>query len=178
MPKSIVVYRSISGYTRRYAQWIAEELGADLFDSRQVDPGKLPQYDLVVFGGSLHAVGINGAKIIKANLSLLAGKKVVVFAVGASPPRPEIPDEVKTRNFTIEQQKSISAFFYLRGGFNYNKLNFTNKVLMSLMKVKLRLKRKRTPDEIGMLAAYAKPMDFAKKENIKPLINYAQSIAD
>jgi hypothetical protein len=35
----------------------------------------------------------------------------------------------------------------------------------------------REPDEKGMLAAYANPMDFTKKENIRPLIDYARSLA-
>lgn len=176
MAQALVIYRSISGFTKKYAEWIAEELNADFCDAKNFEINKFSDYNVIVFGGSLHAVGINGVGIIKENLPKLEGKKVIVFGVGASPPRENVLDEIKNKNFTLEQQKGIK-FYYLRGGFDYNKLNRTNKFLMSLMKIKIQLKKKenRNSDEIGMLAAYQKPMDCTRKENIKPLIEYALS---
>ena len=47
---------------------------------------------------------------------------------------------------------------------------------MTLLKWKIKLKRHKTPDEKGMLAAYSKPMDFTKKENIKELLEYVRSL--
>jgi len=40
----------------------------------------------------------------------------------------------------------------------------------------LKLKRDKISDEKGMLAAYSKPMDFTKKENIKELLEYVRSL--
>ena len=175
MLKTVVIYRSLSGFTKKYAEWIAEELKADIYDAREAKVEKISEYDLIVFGGSLHAVGINGVKIIKQNLPRLAGKKIVVFAVGASPPKDNVVDEIKKNNFSSEEQKNLTIY-YLRGGFNYSKLNRTNKILMMLLRVKLSLKKNRTPDEKGMLAAYAKPVDCTRKENIKQIIEYVQSL--
>lgn len=118
MTQTLVLYKSLSGFTKKYAQWIAEELHADLYDAEVFDPTKFASYQVIVFGGSLHAVGINGVAIIKNNLHQLADKKVIVFAVGASPPRENVLEEVKNKNFTFEQQQKI-RFFYLRGGFDY-----------------------------------------------------------
>ncbi|MCW3996042.1 MAG: flavodoxin domain-containing protein [Candidatus Bathyarchaeota archaeon] len=175
MQKTVVIYCSISGFTRKYARWIAEELNADIYDTEQFDPSMFANYDLVIFGGSLHAVGINGISLIKNNLTRLANKKVIVFAVGASPPRENVLDEVLNKNFTEQQRKEI-RFFYLRGGFNYDKLDLPNKLLMSLMRVRLTLKRKknRTADEVGMLAAFSNPVDFTRKENINEILEYAR----
>lgn len=39
----------------------------------------------------------------------------------------------------------------------------------------MKKKQKRSSDEIGLLAAYQKPMDFTRKEHVKPLIAYAQA---
>jgi menaquinone-dependent protoporphyrinogen IX oxidase len=173
--RTVVVYRSISGFTKKYAEWIAEECKADLFDSREINLDKLSEYALIIFGGSLHAVGINGIKLLKENLSRLTDKKIVVFAVGASPPKEGIMPEIMKNNFTIEQQNRL-RLFYLRGGFNFSKLDFSNKVLMVLFRVSLALKRNKTPDERGMLAAYSKPMDFSKRQNIREIVEYAQSL--
>ena len=126
--RTLVIYKSISGFTKKYAEWIAEELKADIHGTKDFDCTLFKNYDLIVFGGSLHAVGINGVKCIKENLEQLCDKKIVVFAVGASPPRENVLDEVRNNNFSEEQKKIM--FFYLRGGFNYGKLNFSNKILM------------------------------------------------
>jgi len=114
--KTLVLYKTSSGFTRKYAEWIAEELSADIFDVAKFDANKLDDYDNVVYGGSLHAVGIIGVKFITKNLDRLKGKKLAVFATGASPVREEVIREVRDKNFTQEQQKYI-RFFYLRGGF-------------------------------------------------------------
>jgi flavodoxin len=174
MQRSVVVYRSISGFTKRYATWIAEDLKADLYDAREADIEKLLEYDLIVFGGSLHAVGINGIKIIKDNISKLANKKVVIFAVGASTFKENILEEIKSRNFSAEECKAFK-FFYLRGGFVYDKLDLANKILMTLFRVRIKLKKNKTPDEKGMLMAYAHPLDCAKKENIREIVEYVLS---
>jgi len=173
MPQTVVVYRSISGFTKKYALWIAEELTADIWDSRKMDAKKLLGYDVIVFGGSLHAVGINGLSFIKDNIQRLVGKKIVVFAVGASPPTDNLVEEIKKRNFIELPNVKL---FYLRGGFNFRKLDLNNKILMALFKVRIKMKKEKTPDEVGMLAAYSKPLDCTKKDNIKELVTYTKTL--
>jgi flavodoxin len=57
MPKTVIVYHSTSGFTKKYAEWITEECKADLYDARKIDTEKIALYDVIIFGGSLHAVG-------------------------------------------------------------------------------------------------------------------------
>ena len=97
--KTIVVYKSISGFTERYARWIGEGLGADVQRQSKVDQRILKSYDTIIYGGSLHAVGIIGLKKIKTILNTLENKKLVVFAVGASPYNERIVEEIKKHNF-------------------------------------------------------------------------------
>lgn len=174
MIRTVVIYKSKTGFTKKYAEWIAEALSADIFDVPNVTLDKLKNYDIVIYGGSLHAVGINGIKFITQNFDKLNDKKIIAFATGASPLREEVIKEVKNKNFTSEQQKNIQVF-YLRGGFNYSKLNFFDKILMMLLKLKLKVKKELTPDEKGMLYAYDKPVDFTRKENIKEIVSYVNS---
>lgn len=60
--------------------------------------------------------------------------------------------------------------FYFRGGFDYSKLSKGNKVLMSMMKMKLKMEKNPTEDMLGMLEAFDKPVDYTDKNNIAPLI--------
>lgn len=175
---TIVVYKSKTGFVRNYAEWIAEELSADIFEVSKVNFNMLTKYDTLIYGGSLHAVGINGVKFITKNFDKLKDKKLVIFASGASPSSEKVINGVVTNNFNSDQQKCIK-FFYLRGGFNYNKLSTSDKVLMTLLNWKIKIKKKQkkdlTPDEIGMLAAFDKPADFTRKKNINEIVIYVNS---
>lgn len=174
--KAVIIYKSKTGFVKKYAEWIAEDLLADIFEVSKVNLNMLTKYDTVIYGGSLYAVGINGVKFITKNIDKLMGKRIVVFASGASPSSEEVIKEVITHNFTSDQQKHIK-FFYLRGGFNYNKLPPFDKVLMTLLKWKIKTKKKKelTSDEIGMLEAYDKPADFTRKSNIEEIVSYVNS---
>lgn len=134
----------------------------------------LISYDTVIYGGGLYVVGINGVKDITQNIGKLKAKKVIVFATGVTPSREETIREVRDKNFTIEQQRHI-RFFYLRAGFDYNKLKPFDKILMTLLKWKLKRKKKLTLDERGMLASYDTPVDFTQKKNIDKIIAYVNS---
>lgn len=177
--KTLVVYQSVSGFTEKYAHWIAEELSADLRSCKDVDVSLMQGYDVVVYGGPLHAVGIAGVDLVRKNLDALTKAEtcVVVFATGASPPRPAVHEEVFASNFPEEQRGRIH-FFYLRGGFDFSKLNVFNKVLMKLMQWKIRRKpaTERTADERGMLAAFDTPVDFTKRERVADIVNLVRSL--
>ena len=144
--KIVVIYKSKTGFTKKYAAWLAEELSADIFEFEKVTVGMLTGYDTVIYGGGLYAVSINGIKFILKNLDKLKGKKIIVFATGASPERKETTDEIRNKNFTLEQQKHIH-FFYMRGGFDYSKLKTFDKILMTLLKWKIKGKKELTEDE-------------------------------
>ncbi len=173
---AIVIYASTTGFTKKYAEWIAQDLGADLVEARRLRSETLQNYDTIIYGGSLHAVGIRGITSLKKNFALLEGKRVIVFATGATPSRADVPAEVINANFSPEERERIH-FFYLRGGFDYSRLGLVDKLLMNLLRLKLARKKERTPDERGMLAAYSRPVDFTKKAYIQDLIACAEGKA-
>jgi len=172
--RTVVIYKSKTGFTTKYAEWISEALSADIFDVSKVDVNIVTAYDTVIYGGSLYAVGIIGIKYITQNIDKLKGKKVIVFATGASPSSEEVISEVREKNFSPEEQKHVQ-FFYLRGGFDYSKLKPFDKVLMTLLKWKIKIKKELTPEARGMLAMYDKPVDFTRRKNIDEIITYVNS---
>lgn len=174
--KAAVIYQSKTGFTKKYAQWIAEELGADLFSRSEFAPETLADYDTVIYGGGLYVVGINGVDFIKQNLDKLKGKKVAVYACGCTPPREDDILAVRNSNFTQEHLEHLE-FFYMRGGFDYKRLGLWDKILMTLLKLKIKIKKKekRSPDEQGMLAIYSRPADYTRQKNIEELLRYIRS---
>ena len=119
---TIVVYKSISGFTKKYAQWIAKELNAVLYKKDNITVRTLLKYETVIYGGSLHAVGIIGLDLIKKNFEALKDKNIIVFATGASPFKDGLIKEIFSNNFCEDQKETVKVF-YLRGGFNFDKLN-------------------------------------------------------
>jgi menaquinone-dependent protoporphyrinogen IX oxidase len=176
--QTLVIYKSKTGFTKKYAEWISEELSADITHASKVTANMLSAYDCVIYGGGLYVVGINGVKLITQNVDKLKGKKVVVFATGMSPFREEGANEVISKNFTLEQQK-IVQFFYLRGGFDYSKLNPFDKMLMSLLRLSIKWNKVRnkklSSDEIGILEVFYKPTDYTKRTKIDALVAYVTS---
>ena len=173
--KTIVIYKSKSGYTETYAKWISEDLNCDLKVADDITIEELEKYDVIIYGGGLYAVGINGLELIKKNYDLLCNKKIVIWATGASTGRKEELQQVWNYNFNKEQLNYIKTF-YLRGGFDYKKLNTADKILMNMLKIKLRLKKQRTEDEQSMLDAYDIAEYHCNKENIKDLIGYVKGL--
>lgn len=171
--KTVVIYKSRSGFTKQYALWIQEELGCDLVELKKEDPRILQKYDTIIYGAGLYAIGINGVSFIRNNLENMKGKKIVVFTTGATPSRADTVEEVRNANFSEDQQKAI-RFFYLRGGFDFRKLSPLYKVMMILMKIKLKMKKEKDADVKGMLNAYDHPADFTNKKNIKEIIDYVR----
>jgi hypothetical protein len=83
--KTAVLYYSKYGSTRQYAEWIAEELGADLIDAkaRRLKLRDIRDYDTIIYGGGIYSGGIKGVELITKNWSKgLSEKRVIVFAVG------------------------------------------------------------------------------------------------
>ena len=78
MKRIAVVFDSKYGSTKKYATWISEALGADLFDRKNATLPKIRSYDVVVYGGGLYAGGISGVKLVTKN----PPKNLVVFTVG------------------------------------------------------------------------------------------------
>jgi menaquinone-dependent protoporphyrinogen IX oxidase len=169
--KTVVVYQSKAGFTKNYATWLAKELKCDLLEGSRVKPADLLAYDTIIYGGGLYHIGINGVKLITKNYDLFKDKKLIIFAVGASPVRKETADYLRDLNIPAELQDKIQ-FFYLRGGFDYNRLTPFYKFLMLLLKIKLKHTKNPNADVRGMLASYSHPLDVTNPKNLKPILDF------
>ncbi len=180
MNKTVVIYESKYGYTRRYAKWIAEELSCRIFKKRNFHPKDFSQYDTIIYGGGLYAGGVSGIKLITQNWHLLSDKKVVLFTCGlADPGDPYNISNIQkslSKIFSEEMMKQI-CLFHLRGGIDYSRLNLIHRSMMSMLR---RMLLKKDPDTLRdedryILDTYGKCIDFTDKESIRPLTDYISS---
>ena len=160
--KRIVVYQSSTGFTAKYASWIAEELGCEIKEYKMVKVDELISYDMVIYGGWIMGNMAYGYDKIKA-LNL---KNVVIFGVGMSVSSEEIAKKIAEQN-----KISTERFFYFEGGYNPKKIGFLKKMMMNMIKKSIEQKREKTAEDIHMLETF-QGADNTKREYIKPLVQY------
>ena len=177
----LVSYGSKYGTTKRYAQWIAEELACDLADSREVTPEMLKSYDVIIHGGVLYAGGLCGINTIVKHFDVISDKQIILFSCGlADPEDPENVAHIESgleKVLTPEMREKIRQF-HLRGGIDYSRLGLTHKAMMAMLR-RVMLKKGydnlRSEDQM-MLDTYGGTVDFTNRESLAPLLNYVRSL--
>lgn len=180
--KAAVLYRSKTGFTKKYAEWIAEDLSVEAHNLDAVENLNelLQGIDTLVFGGGLYAIGINGLKKLLNDVSKTDIRNVFVFCTGLSIDSEEVQKEIYSNNLKDVDKGNIKLYYY-RGGFDYRKLNLTDQLLMRLLKLKIEIKKKRKPlasDELGMLAVFHRQVDFTDRNHVRKLVKDVQSDSD
>lgn len=175
--KTIVVYASQTGFTRRYAEWIAEELDCDAVPVEQADGIDVGACDVVVFGGWFHAGGLLGKKWLARARAEHPQVRFVAFAVGATPPEwTDMIDEAMTREFPSPEFDGVERF-YLRGGFAYERLSLPNKLAMKLF-FKMQEKQAATDTRAAeMLSGMRGGFDATERAAIEPVVAAARGLA-
>lgn len=169
--KSIVIYNSQTGFTKKYAQWIAEKTNAECVEFSKAKKMNLDSYSAIVFGGWAFAGSISKLKWFKKNISKWSDKKLVAFCVGASPiDNPEI-DEALPKNFTAEELK-IVKWFYCPGGLNYEKMSTTSKVMMKMFINMLNSKKDKTEDDLEQIRIMSSSYDISDIKYVEPIVDY------
>ena len=129
LKKVLLIYKSNTGFTKKYAQWIQEELNCSAIELKDANISEVTKYDIVIFGGGIHANKINGIKFIKNNLELFKNKHLIIFATGATPA--SAVEEVKEfERVNIPNESNIS-FFYFQSGMNYIDMRINDKLIMN-----------------------------------------------
>ena len=180
MRKAVIVFKSHYGFTKQYAQWIAEELGAEVRETSKTKPDDLAKFDVIIFGGGLYAGGVSGISLLTKAFPSIKHKALFLFTVGAA----DVEDERNIRNIrtglgktlTSEMQSRIQIF-HLRGGMDYKRMSFVHRTMMSMMISSLKKKPEcdRTSEEHLMLETYGQRVDFTDRTTIAPLVDAVRS---
>ena len=129
--RTLIVYKSCTGFTERYARLIEQKAGAKAVNLKDVSASLMAQYDRVVYGGGFYAGSLNGFKKAKALFQKSGAKQLIVFAVGAMPPDSPLLEDTWKRNFTETELREI-PHFYLLGGLDYAHMKAVHKIMMKV----------------------------------------------
>jgi len=178
MKKTVVVYKSKYGSTKKYAEWISEALNCDIYENSSIDKSILLNYDVIIYGGGLYASGINGISLISRNYNQLKEKDIIIYTVGLADPNvKEHFGPIIDKNLSEEMKNNIKIF-NLRGAIDYKNLKLFHKTLMALLanKVKKLDDSKKTEEDKVMIETYGTKVDFTDKETIKPIISLVEKL--
>ena len=143
----IVTYTSKTGFTEKYAQWIAEELGCKAVKLSEIN--NVSEYDIVIHGGWIMGGMISGFE----NIKKLNPGKLIVFGVGFTNDADYV-DTVKSTNKITD----IPTYYFI-GGMNPEKMGFFSKLI-----VKMVTKKKPQYE------------DMTNRANITELVSYVKGI--
>jgi len=178
---TVVIYESKYGTTKKYAEWISNELKATLLERNEVKIGQLESFDTIIYGGSLYAGGTSGISLITKNFDKIKEKNLVVFTCGLANPKKE--DNIKgiqfglNKSFSSEMKDKV-ILFHLRGGIDYKKLGLVHKLMMAMLKMQLSKKdvETLTSEDKELLATYGKKIDFTDRSTIIPLVKFVRAL--
>jgi menaquinone-dependent protoporphyrinogen IX oxidase len=181
MGNTLVLFKSKYGSARQYAEWIAAELEADLYELSSLPAAGWTEYSTIIFCGGVYASKINGIRKIIRRQDLLAGKNVIVAACALSDPDNEDNHTIIINSsFSGAQhllQKNVK-FFLLKGGIDHAKLNFFDNMIMRFMEKSLRHRDPETltQGEKNLKSILANNFDFKERALIQPLVDYCRSL--
>lgn len=194
--KVLIVYYSKTGFTKKYAGWIAESLSQKISCDAISYAGRkkisFDGYDIVLYGGGFHAGMINGLKWFKkklaerSQLSQSESMRAAVFATGAMPADAPDVEKALRQNFTQDEWETIRAgstdglqgggracgqvckVFYLQSGLCYETMGAGDKLMMAVFRTML----KKMDADSEMRQMVAQSFDITRREDITPIVDW------
>ena len=127
----IIIFGSLHGATKRYAERLAEMTGIKAVDYKDLkDAGP---FDRVIYMGAIYARGVVGLK--KTLGRITSAKELFIVTVGMVDPE----DKVFFDSFREALKAQVPAqlfdekkLFHLRGAIDYSKLELKYRILMKI----------------------------------------------
>ncbi|MDD6042326.1 MAG: flavodoxin domain-containing protein [Eubacteriaceae bacterium] len=169
---SVVIYGSVYGTSKEYAEELSKRLGVSCEDYKTVKNPNI--YEEIFYVGGLYAGGVCGmAKLLK-KWDFTEEKKLHIVTVGLSDP--EDPNNRKNILAGIEKQLSPDMFsradiYHLRGGIDYGKLSLGHKTMMKMLNTKASKvpEEERDADTRAFLETYGKKVSFVDFSSLNKL---------
>ncbi|WP_288782211.1 flavodoxin domain-containing protein [uncultured Kocuria sp.] len=178
MATTLVLYGSNYGYTRSYAEWIAEDLGGRALAVSDATGEDVAQADLVVLGASDYAGKLTNADQFKALDAALSPKKkgffTVSFSGDVSQPTEKLDALIAKNLGEVYQDGAPTAHF--RGGIDYSVLSRAHKTAMVGVKTFLKSKPHKSETDRQMIDCYGGSADYRDRSSITPFIEALKAL--
>ena len=172
--KTLIIYTSQTGFTKKYAEWLAQKTGGDMLELKEAqkkDDAFFTGYEAIVYGGWVMAASVVKVKWFLNKAASWKDKKLAVFCVGGSPnDNPDIEGMLK--NMMTDEQREYIKAFYCQGGFNYERMNAPSRLAMKMFVSALKKKKDPTEEEKIMTQMVATSYDISDEKYLEPIVDY------
>lgn len=171
MRDQLVIYSSTTGFTERYAKWIAEELACEVVKLQDLDSAQLKSAKTIIYGGPIHAGWVVGLKKFLRHPHRQKSQNVYVFAVGLAADNSADAKRYRTANLS-EGNRNI-PWFYFQGGVDIDRVKWPiNIILKSIVLSAADAERKEAIKLGKAIEEQGNPLkqDHTDRDAIKPLV--------
>ena len=166
MEKIAVIYSSKFGHTKKYADWLKEDLGADVLSVDGFSPTKLLSYKLVIFACGVYGDKLSIIDFIKKNMSSVPLQKSMIMAVSwYTNDSEEAKQKLIEENYP-EQLKNVVPMYVVNSGIDLKKVPPMDKAKLLTARLMIEKKEGRSSDDINALAIIKGYSDQTSKDNL------------
>ena len=172
--KTLIIYTSQTGFTKKYAEWLKERTEGDLLElkaAQKKDASFFEAYDAIAYGGWAMAGNVVKSKWFLDKATAWKDKRLALFCVGGCPNESKEVN-VMLQNLLSDEQKQYIQAFYCQGGFNYDKMNTASKIAMKMFIGTLKKKKDATEDEKKMVELISSSYDISDISFTDPIVEY------
>ncbi len=172
--KTLIIYTSQTGFTKKYAEWLAQKTGGDMLELKEAqkkDDAFFASYEASVYGGWVMAASVVKVKWFLDKAASWKDKKLAIYCVGGSPnDNPDV--EVMLDKLLDQEQREYIKAFYCQGGFNYERMNAPSRLAMKMFVSALKKKKDPTEEEKIMTQMVATSYDISDEKYLEPIVDY------
>ncbi|MBR2834963.1 MAG: hypothetical protein IKE43_04545 [Coriobacteriales bacterium] len=95
----IILYSSKTGYSKRYAEYLAEELDYTIKPIQKANLFNVSCYPVVIYGGGLKHNRIDGLRGIIDGFKYLGDQTLIIFSAGLASLNDDLIKQIKAHNF-------------------------------------------------------------------------------
>ena len=166
--RTLILYTSKTGNTKKYAEDIAQAVNGDVFPLKKYKWKDVGDYDSIVFGGWVMGGKIQGIDDFLSHYDEISDKNILVFSSGMGFVTSESRDRLISGNVLDIYH---IRYYQLRGSFDYSKLRFPYNFMIN---TSLRALRK-DPDSAQDLSMVENlketPLEFYDQQGIDRIIS-------
>lgn len=163
MKLDAIVYTSLNGHTRQYAQMLSQQTGLPV---QELDKTALPDGSRILYLGWIHASHVKGYAKAAKRYQVCAVCGVGLCDTGT------LMDEVRKATAIPE---SI-PLFTLQGGLDRARLTGMNKLMISMLTKGLAAQKQRSAQDERMLALLSRDASYVSTENLKAVLDWYRQL--
>ena len=166
--RTIVLYQSNCGSTKKYAEEIASSIHADCVELKKAKWKKVREYDTIVFGGWVSLNVINGLNEFLSRYEEIKEKNILIFSCGMSMVTQQTRADMISSNILDLYHV---RYYQLRGSFDYQKLGPIQKLLMNNSLRLVANDPNASAEQQALLAIKDTPIHYYDTEGVNKIIS-------